>query len=303
MGGDNIFNEKYYIDLVTQEPINYNGLIIFQPSFKDIKEFGIDLYNQIMMLYSLTLDCFDNLPENKGDINIFNDIILNDKYLLSCLSESLYFLTKADSITLYQNSKTIELKFIDTKYKTIEKEVQRLVDIEEIPSFKIFIKKCFCFLFGKKYKVPQEMITEKICEEIEEKSERIFNINSCNFDDISDIILKINGNKKFEIEKPPANMSPRQRDIWEKLQAGRKRDAKKNEVHIYDILNICEYCGNYRIPIEEITSWSLWRIMNCYKNRLNIKSYDDNLQIALVSGDAKSISGNNHWHYQLMIRE
>ena len=298
-----IFNEKYYIDLVTQEPINYNGLIIHQPSFKEIKDFGIDLYNQIMLLYSLTLDCFDGLPDNKEDINIFNDVILNDNYLLYCLSESLYFLTKADSITLYQNSKTIELKFIDVEYKTIEKEVQRVVDIEEIPSLKTFIKKCICFIVGKRYKVPQKIITETICEEIEEKSERIFKIDSSNFDDISDIILKINGSKKVEIEKPPANMSPRQRDIWEKLQEGRRNDAKKNEVHIYDVLNVCEYCGDYRIPIEELKTWSLWRIMNCYKTRLNIKSYDDNLQIALVSGDSKSISGENHWHHQLMIRE
>jgi hypothetical protein len=68
-------------------------------------------------------------------------------------------------------------------------------------------------------------------------------------------------------------------------------------------LNVCEYCGDYRIPIEELKTWSLWRIMNCYKTRLNIKSYDDNLQIALVSGDSKSISGENHWYHQLMIRE
>lgn len=298
-----IFNEKYYIDLVMQDSINYNGLIINQPSFKEIKKYGLDLYNQLILVYSLTLDCFDNLPKDKDNINIFEDIILNDNHLLHCLSESLYFLTKAEEIVLYQTDKSIQLKFTDTEYKTIENEVEHLVDNKEIPSLKTFIKKCLYFIVGKEYKTPKKVIKETVSEDIEIKTERFFKIDSNNFDDISDIILKINASKKIVIEKPPANMSPRQRDVWEKLQEGRRNDARKNEVHIYDILNVCEYCGDCHIPIEEIKKWSLWRIMNCYKTRLNIKSYDDNLQIALVSGDSKSISGENHWHHQLMIRE
>lgn len=246
--------EKYYLNLKTQQPINYDGLIIYQPSFDEIMNYGVDLYNQIMLIYSLTLDCFDKL-NNKDNINLF-DLILNDQYLLNCLSESLYMLTKADGIVLYEQLKTVQLKFINNKN-----------DIEE------------------------------------DVIEKTFDINSTNFDDISNIILKINAKKKVEIEKPPANMSPRQKDVWEKLQEGRQRDAKKNEIHIYDILNICEFGGEYYIPISEICSWSLWRIMNCYKSRINWKSYDDNLQIALVSGDSKNISGKNHWHHQLMIRE
>jgi hypothetical protein len=100
--------EQYYLDLKTQEPINYDGLIIYQPSFSEIKKYGIDKYNQIMLIYSLTIDCFDKLPD-KENINLFDDLILNDDYLLTCLCESLYKLTKADEIILLISSKLDEL--------------------------------------------------------------------------------------------------------------------------------------------------------------------------------------------------
>ena len=130
-----------------------------------------------------------------------------------------------------------------------------------------------------------------------------FVINNENFEDICQIIMKMNGKEKIKVEKPPKNMSERQRDVWEKLQAGRKRENEKNAVHIYDMLNVCEFGGNYHIPIEEIESWTLWKIMNCYKARVNMKTYDDSLHICLVSGDGKSISDKNHWHYKLMVRD
>ena len=55
--------------------------------------------------------------------------------------------------------------------------------------------------------------------------------------------------------------------------------------------------------LEEIEKWTLWKITNCYKARVNIKTYDDSLKICLVSGDGKSISDKNHWHSRLMVRD
>ena len=131
----------------------------------------------------------------------------------------------------------------------------------------------------------------------------VFTIDKDNFDDISDILLKLSGKKKMKAEKPPKNMSKRQRDIWNKLHSGRTREASKNEIHIFDILNICEFGGNYRIPLEEIESWTLWKIMNCYRARTNMKAYDDNLKICLVTHNDKAISGDRHWQRQLLVRE
>lgn len=293
--------EKYYINLKTQDPINYNGLIIYQPSFNDIMKYGVDLYNKIMLIYSLTLDCFDNLPDDEN-VNIFNDAILNDESLLRCLSESLYILTKPNEIVLNKSSKSIELKFIDNKEYITDKDITPMK--KKYQRYYSFFDWVYCKIMKKFFNkdIAEDFKSNKP-NEITQPTERKFIIDSSNFDDISNIILKINANKKAVIEKPPANMSERQKDIWNKLQEGRQRDAKKNEVHIYDILNICEFGGTYHLPIETICNWSLWRIMNCYKARIGWKSYDDNLQIALVSGESKSISGENHWHQQLMIRE
>lgn len=167
----------------------------------------------------------------------------------------------------------------------------------------------FCYIIqkftdcGDITKKGESILLYKSKREANTDEPAMFEINSDNFDDICEIILKITGKEKIKVEKEPKNMSERQRDVWEKLQAGRKKEAQKNEVHIYDVLNVCEFGGNYHIPIEEIEKWTLWKIMNCYKARINIKTYDDSLKICLVSGDGKSISDENHWHNKLMIRD
>lgn len=135
------------------------------------------------------------------------------------------------------------------------------------------------------------------------ENHKTFIIDSNNFEDVCTIIMKINYKEKISVEKPPENMSDRQRDVWQKLQHGRKKEKEKNTVHICDILNICEFGGDYRIPIEDIDHWTLWKIMNCYKARTNMKTYDDSLKICLVSGDGKNISGNNHWLHKLLVHE
>ena len=57
-----------------------------------------------------------------------------------------------------------------------------------------------------------------------------FIVNKDNFEKISQVIGKINGKDKIKVEKPPKNMSDRQRDVWEKLQAGRKKENEKNRI-------------------------------------------------------------------------
>lgn len=131
----------------------------------------------------------------------------------------------------------------------------------------------------------------------------VMTIDKDNFDDISTILLKLAGKKKIKVTRPPKNMTEKQQDIWNKLHSGRAREAARNEVHIYDVLNICEFGGSYRIPLEEIETWTLFRIMNCYKARINMKAYDDNLKICLVTHNDKSISGDHHWQRQLLVRE
>lgn len=119
-------------------------------------------------------------------------------------------------------------------------------------------------------------------------------LNRDNFDEFADIILKICGREKPKKEKIPVFQNDRQRDIWEKLQEGRRRNAKNNELKLEDIINYCEYGGTSYIPIEEIKKWTIWRIMNCYSSIIGVSAYKDNFRIYLVSGE-KDLVDNKHW--------
>lgn len=236
----------YYLELIRQKPINYNGLLFYPIEFGYICDnIGLDIFDKILLPFLITKDCLDIPGEQLDSIDLFKDVILQDQGMLSSIAIALQLFCKCEDIRKADDA--ILLRADETK--------------------------------------------------------DYFSITSANFDDICKIIMLINGKDKIKVEKPPKNMSDRQRDIWNKLHEGRQRDAKKNEVHIYDMLNICEFGGNYRIPQEEIEKWTLWKIMNCYKARLNMKTYDDSLKICLVSGDGKTISGDNHWHHKLLVRE
>ena len=125
-------------------------------------------------------------------------------------------------------------------------------------------------------------------------------LNRDNFDEFAEIILKICGRERPKKERIPIFENERQKESWIKLQEGRRRNAKNNAINIEDILNICEFGRDVYIPIEEISKWTLWRIMNCYKAKIGTGSYQDNFRIYLVSGE-KSIIENKHWTDLLKI--
>lgn len=234
-----MFDDSYYLNLIRNQPINYNGLVLGVVSLRQICEFGIEKFDELIFPFALTQDCFIK----PVDSILRNGIIANIQMLNK-------FLGYMDLATHFS--------------------------------------RCAPF-------------PDRIEFTFEDGSQ--FTIDDTNFDDICDIVLKMNGKSKIVIEKKPQTTSERKLDIWKKLSEGRKKFAEKNKVHLYDMLNVCEFGGEYHIPISEIDSWSLWKIGSCYKSRVGWKSYNDALDIALVSGDSKHITGDNHWHKQLMIRE
>lgn len=127
-------------------------------------------------------------------------------------------------------------------------------------------------------------------------------LDRSNFEEFSKIILEISGKVKPEREKQPVFKSQKHQDIWDKIQKGRKRIAEQNKVELCDMINVCEFSGDYHIPISEIMDWSLWRIANCYKNILEKQSYRDSFEIFLISGD-KSIIENKHWLDRVKIKQ
>ena len=278
----------YNLQLIRRKPINYNGLLFHPISFGYICDnIGLETFDKLLIPFLITKDCLNIEDEKLDSIDLFNDVILNDQNMLYSMAYVLQLFCKCDNVL--QNNFSIVLEF---KENPISKKD---LDIG-------IIKKSMFQKFLDKFR-KQEVVKTDITEKNQEVVTKTFTIDKNNFDDICEIIMKLNGKDKIKVEKPPKNMSERQRDVWEKLQAGRKRESEKNNVHIYDMINVCAFGGYYHIPIDEIDTWSLWEIMNCYKARVNIKTYDDSLKICLVSGDAKSISDKNHWHHKLMVRD
>lgn len=126
-------------------------------------------------------------------------------------------------------------------------------------------------------------------------------LNRDNFDEFSEIILKINAKEKPKPDKLPDN--PRQREIELKLRAAKARIKNKNELQLCDVINIVKYGGKYYIPLEIIKDMTLWELMNAYRAKLGVSNYEDSLSIALVAGDKENKLQDLHWTKQLKISE
>lgn len=114
------------------------------------------------------------------------------------------------------------------------------------------------------------------------------------FGDFAEIILQLNAKQKPEKEIPPANMTEKQKEIWEKLHAGRQRAFEKSQIDLSDLINICQFGGQYFIPMSEILQWTLFNISRCYKSIIGKSNYQDLFDIYIVTGEEKLIK-NQHW--------
>lgn len=119
-------------------------------------------------------------------------------------------------------------------------------------------------------------------------------IDRDNFIDFSKCILESNSKRKIKKEKPPKNMTDKQRDIWEKIQKGRQRAMEKAQVDLSDLINVCQFGGDYYIPMDDILNWTLWNISRCYKTILGKSSFRELFDIYCVTGEDNLIK-NHHW--------
>jgi hypothetical protein len=119
-------------------------------------------------------------------------------------------------------------------------------------------------------------------------------IDRNNFDEFADIILKINAKQKVQKEKPPENMTPKERDIWNKLQAGRQRKLEKSQIDLSDLINICQFGGDYYISNDIIFSWTMFNLTRCYKSIIGKSNFKELFDIYCVTGEEKLIK-NQHW--------
>jgi hypothetical protein len=122
-----------------------------------------------------------------------------------------------------------------------------------------------------------------------------------NFDEFSDIILKIHAREKPKVDKLPDN--PRQREIELKLREAKARCKPKNGFQLCDIINNVRYGGKYYISLDEIKQMTLWSLSNAFNAKIGLSNYDANFSIALVAGDKDNTLENNHWTKLLKVEK
>jgi hypothetical protein len=125
-------------------------------------------------------------------------------------------------------------------------------------------------------------------------------IDNAEFDNIRTIVQSVVGRKDLEIEKPPKNMTPRQKDIWEKLQKGRRRRAEKDAVYLQDMINYTAFGGQSYIPLDHIDKMTYYQFQNAYKSVMGKDAFNVGMSYKLsqkfeVKDDIK------HWSDSLKI--
>lgn len=123
-------------------------------------------------------------------------------------------------------------------------------------------------------------------------------IDNSNFCEFSELILELSSKKKEKKEKFMPQ-SEKQKEIWDKLQKGRKRQAEKSEVKLFDIINLCQFGGEYYIPIKDILDWTPWQLNNCYRTIISKSCYKDNFSVFLETGEKKLVQ--EHWLDKIKI--
>lgn len=116
-------------------------------------------------------------------------------------------------------------------------------------------------------------------------------LNRDNFDEFAEVVLEMCARKRPEDESKKFK-TEKAKEIWRKIQAGRARDAQKNQFKIEDVINVCQYGGSCHISIDEIMKFTIWELMNCYKCIVSISNYKDAFSVYIQTGDKNLITTN-----------
>lgn len=99
-------------------------------------------------------------------------------------------------------------------------------------------------------------------------------IDDLAFNKLREIVQKIVSREDVEVERPPKDMTERQKDIWVKLQAGRKRREKRDAMVMADIINIVWMGGRAYIPLNEVMSMTYFQLRKAYGNIISRDNFD-----------------------------
>lgn len=114
------------------------------------------------------------------------------------------------------------------------------------------------------------------------------------------IVQDVTNRQDMQIEKPPSNMTKRQKDVWFKLQKGRRRRAEKEAIYLQDLINFTSFGGTTYISLDQIDRMTYYQLSNAYKSIMGIDSFHVGMGYRLsykfdVKDDVK------HWTESLKI--
>lgn len=120
------------------------------------------------------------------------------------------------------------------------------------------------------------------------------------FTRIRKVIQAVLGRSDIEVEKPPKDMSERQKQIWFKLQKGRRRRAEKEAVYLQDLINYTSFGGTSYISLKEIDKMTYFQLHNAYKSIVGVDAYRTGLQYK-VSQKYEIKDEIKHWSESIKI--
>jgi hypothetical protein len=114
-------------------------------------------------------------------------------------------------------------------------------------------------------------------------------IHRNNYDMLSDLILEINNVKRPEVEKVPEFKSERQRDVYTKLMAGRRRNQQKNNLNLISIANMVMHGGKSFIPYNEVRNFTISQLYNSYSAIVQVDYSNKEFDKYLAGADPKDL--------------
>lgn len=125
-------------------------------------------------------------------------------------------------------------------------------------------------------------------------------IDKNEFNKIRKIVQDVLGRGDIQVEKPPKHMGKRQKDIWFKLQRGRRRKAEKEAVYLQDLINYTSFGGTSYIPFKDIDMMTYFQLHNAYKSIVGVDAYRTGLQYK-VSQKYEIKEDIKHWSESIKI--
>lgn len=119
-------------------------------------------------------------------------------------------------------------------------------------------------------------------------------ITSEKFEEIADIVLKINCTKRVPPLKIKNANTARKRDIMEKIMKGRSRNKEKNAVHFDEMISIVRYGGSSIIPYDEIKNETWMQFVNDYNNNFSHEYYNGQYDL-YIAGVKPNELDLEHW--------